>query len=133
MRRGNNKTKQAIVQPAQFQRVQADCRVGLSTEQVNTRIQCGAHNVQPQGVTPSVGKIIAKNVCTLFNLINFLLALAVILVGSPKNALFFGIAICNTLMGIVQELRAKRTLDKLSILAREKVVAVRDGAATYIN
>ncbi|MGD9559633.1 MAG: HAD-IC family P-type ATPase [Oscillospiraceae bacterium] len=110
-----------------FQRLQPDVQIGLTSQQVQARMDCGAHNALQQGVTASVGKIILKNVVTPFNIINALLALAVILVGHPRNALFFLIAVCNTLMGIFQELRAKRTLDKLSILARGKVAVIRDG------
>ncbi|MDL2214145.1 HAD-IC family P-type ATPase [Clostridia bacterium OttesenSCG-928-O13] len=110
----------------------ADYRCGLSNEEVAARMNCGAHNAPPEGITPSVGRIILNNVCTLFNLINFLLALAILLVGHPRNALFFGIAVCNTIMGIAQELRAKRTLDKLSILARGSAHVVRDGTVTAI-
>ncbi len=116
-----------------FERVDADARTGLSALQVQQRGAAGAGNAAPAGITPSVGKIIFKNVCTLFNLLNFLLAVAILLVGSPSNTLFFGVAICNTAMGIFQELRAKRTLDALSILARGKVRAVRDGAEQEID
>ncbi|MDL2293935.1 HAD-IC family P-type ATPase, partial [Ruminococcaceae bacterium OttesenSCG-928-D13] len=110
-----------------FERLTPDPAIGLSEAQVRVRMENSAHNAPPAGVTASVGKIILKNVITPFNIINLLLALAVTLVGHPRNALFFFIAVINTLMGIFQELRAKRTLDKLSILARGKVAVVRDG------
>lgn len=62
-----------------------------------------------------------------------LLALAILLVGHIENTLFIGIALCNTAMGIFQEVRAKRTLDRLSILAQTKAHAVRDGKITAIG
>ncbi|MDL2219219.1 HAD-IC family P-type ATPase [Ruminococcaceae bacterium OttesenSCG-928-O06] len=115
------------IQPVRFDRVAADYRTGLTTEEVALRMRAGAHNAPPEGITPTVGKIVRSNVFTLFNLINFLLALAIVLVGRPRNALFFCIAVCNTVMGIAQELRAKRTLDKMSILARGTAQVVREG------
>lgn len=124
-----NKQMQTVEQEVQwnFPRVEAEYKKGLTTDEVEARMSCGAHNAPPEGVTASVGKIVTKNVVTPFNIINLMLALAVILVGHPRNALFFLIAIINTCMGIFQELRAKKTLDKLSILAKGKVAAVRNG------
>ncbi len=116
-----------------FERLTPEPREGLTGEQARVRAQAGARNELPQGITPTVGKIIFKNICTLFNLINLILAVTILIVGSPENTMFFGIAICNTLMGIIQELRAKRTLDKLSVLAQSKVLAVRDGHETSLD
>lgn len=112
-----------------FERLEPAPAQGLTAAQAEARMQAGARNCAPPGTTQTVGKIILKNVVTPFNIINLGLALAIILVGHPRNALFFGIAVCNTLMGIFQELRAKKTLDKLSILARGTVTVIRDGAA----
>ncbi|HCC35019.1 MAG TPA: magnesium-transporting ATPase [Ruminococcaceae bacterium] len=106
---------------------------GLTSVQVQQRRQAGMSNIQPQGMTPSTGKIIRNNVCTLFNLINLILAVAILLVGHPENILFLGIAVCNTLMGIIQELRAKRTLDRLAILSKSTVQVVRDGCTVKID
>lgn len=100
---------------------------GLCKAEVEQRMERGECNCMRDSVTPSVGKIILKNTLTPFNIINFCLMLAIVAVGHPRNALFFLIAVSNTLMGIIQELRAKHTLDKLSILARGKVAVVRDG------
>lgn len=105
---------------------------GLTSGEVAQRVAQGAVNRAEDGVTPSVAQIILKNLITPFNLINFCLMLAVVLTGNPRNALFFLVAVCNTLMGIVQELRAKRTLDALAILARGQVKVVRDGTLVSI-
>lgn len=110
-----------------FPRLSPSVQTGLTSEEVALRVQAGAHNTLPEGITPSVGKIITKNIFTLFNLINFVLALTVILVGHPRNAFFFVVALCNSAMGIFQELRSKRTLDKLSVLTRGRVSAIRNG------
>lgn len=120
-------------QKSNFKRVQADIGTGLSSAQVQARVAAGADNAVVSESTLTVGKIIRKNIFTLFNAINLGLAVAVFLVGSPKNALFFFVAVANTLMGIFQELRAKHTLDKLSILARGKATVVRDGKQVQIE
>ncbi|MFV0352579.1 MAG: HAD-IC family P-type ATPase [Oscillospiraceae bacterium] len=101
--------------------------VGLSADEAALRMQCGAHNAPPQGAVPGVWTIIRKNTFTLFNLINLLLAIALLFVGPIKNILFLGVALCNTAMGIIQELRARRTLNKLSVLAQGKAEVLRDG------
>lgn len=116
-----------------FERVRVGVSEGLSTRQVEERVQAGAVNHTKSESTLSTKTIIRKNVFTLFNAINLFLAVCVVLVGAPKQALFFGVAVANTLMGIFQELRAKRTLDKLAILARGKVTVVRDGEEVQID
>ncbi len=75
----------------------------------------------------STWKIIAKNTFTLFNFVNLILALMVAFVGSYKNMLFIFIAIANTLISIINELRAKRIIDKLKLLAEQRPTIVRDG------
>ena len=112
-------------------RVYPDPRLGLSADDVQWRIGQGLTNVQETGLTPSVPRIFLNNFLTLFNLIILFLAVSVTLVGRPENALFFGVAICNTGMGVFQELRAKRTLDKLSILAQAQVTVLRDGGTVF--
>ena len=101
---------------------------GLSEEEVDLRMKNGDINVQESGLTPTYKNIIRKNTLTLFNIINTVLAVALILVGKINNTLFFGVVIANIAMGIIQEVRAKRTLDKLSILAQAKVTVVRSGS-----
>ncbi len=107
--------------------------LGLTTEQVRQRIAAGAVNTQPDGLTPSVGKIFRKNILTLFNLINATLAVLLIVVRKPENALFIIIAVCNTALGIFQELRSKRTLDKLAILGKHTVTVMRDGKPVPVD
>ena len=106
---------------------------GLTGPEARRRHAAGAHNAQPQSLTPSVGRILRKNTLTLFNFIMFFLAAVLVIRGEPKNALFIGIAVCNTVMGIFQELRAKRTLDRLSILTKGRVTVIRDGKPVSID
>ncbi|MCL2083559.1 MAG: HAD-IC family P-type ATPase [Oscillospiraceae bacterium] len=101
--------------------------VGLTHAEVQKRIDAGQINATPDSLVPSMLKIIQKNTLTLFNFINMSLALTLIALGYPRDALFGIVAVVNTLMGIAQEVRAKRTLDKLTILSQSKVCLVRDG------
>lgn len=77
--------------------------------------------------------IIAKNTFTLFNLVNVILALMVAFVGSYKNMLFIFIAIANTLISIINEIRAKRIIDKMRLIAEQKPTVVRDGKTFQIE
>jgi len=106
---------------------------GLTSEQVNERKKAGQVNEQPQESTHSVSSIIRKNTLTLFNFINLVLGIAIALVGELKNTLFLSVVICNTAIGIYQELRSKKTLDKLKILAQSQVTAVRDGVRCTVE
>ena len=89
---------------------------GLTSAQVRERTDAGWTNapVDPPGKT--VKQIVLSNIFTYFNMLFFLLALCVIAVQQWLNLTFMGVIIVNTAIGIVQELRSKKTLDKLSIL-----------------
>ncbi len=100
---------------------------GLSPEEVAARVALGDVNIDAGVKTRSVKQIICENICTLFNLINVILAVFVFVTGSYKNMLFMIVIVCNTIIGIVQEVRSKRTTDKLSIIAGTKAEVVRSG------
>lgn len=106
---------------------------GLSTEEVKKRISEGRVNTSSELKTKSVKRIVYDNVVTLFNLINVVLFVALILVGSYKNMLFMGVVLANIIIGIVQEIRSKLSVDKLSILSKKKVCVVRDGKLVEID
>ena len=117
--------------------VQASAEQGLTSAQVRERMEGGWANlpVEPAGKTTK--QIIRSNVFTYFNMLFFLLALCVIAVGfiEPKqllNLTFMGVIIVNTVIGIVQELRSKRTLEKLNVLAAPQGRVIRDGAEKTI-
>ena len=78
-------------------------------------------------------EIVKENVLTLFNIINVVLAIAVICVGSFKNLTFIIIITINTLISIIQELRSKRTLDKLKVVAASKVHVIRNSIEKEIG
>ena len=100
----------------EIKRYSPSADMGLSDEQVKSRIKEGLVNVDTSLPTKTVGRIVFENIFTLFNMINVFLAFAVIYVGSYKNMLFMGIVVANTAIGIFQELRAKFAVDKLSII-----------------
>ncbi|MBR0488347.1 cation-translocating P-type ATPase [Candidatus Saccharibacteria bacterium] len=80
----------------------------------------------------SIARIIAKNTFTLFNLVNIILAAMVAFVGSYKNMLFIIIAIANTLISIVNEIRAKKIVDKMRLLSEQRATVIRDGKSLQI-
>lgn len=105
---------------------------GLTAAEVAERVAAGAVNVDASVKTRSVKQIVLENVCTLFNLINVILALFVLITGSFKNMLFMLVIVCNVVIGIVQEIRSKRTTDRLSIVASSKATVLRDGMRTEL-
>ena len=127
------KNPEAAGAPEPLVRTCPSPEAGLSAGQVEARVQAGARNRQTRDLTPSVRRIVLKNTFTLFNLLNLFLASVIVMVGRPENILFIGVALANTLMGIHQELKAKKTLDKLSVLAQAKVHVVRDGAEASVS
>ncbi len=100
---------------------------GLSSEEVRRRQRDGRVNTAKTTVTKPVSRILIDNICTFFNLFNLIIALALIAVRSYHNLMFLGVVLVNTVIGIVQELRAKHTLEKLSLLSAVKAKVVRDG------
>jgi len=111
----------------------ADPETGLSSAQVAERARAGWVNRSVEPPTKSTGQIIASNLLTYFNLVFFFLAACVIAVGSWRNLMFMPTVLANIFIGIVQELRSKRTLDKLSLLTSPKGVVIRDGQKRTIN
>ncbi len=106
---------------------------GLTASEVQRKIEDGQTNQVEENLLKSDKEIIKENTINIFNILNLVLALFVLLVGSPKNTLFFGVVVINTLIGIIQELRAKHTIDKLSVLAKTKAVVLRDGRLQQID
>lgn len=100
---------------------------GLTSEEINERIAAGQVNSNENPNTRSYRQIIRENTLTFFNFLNLVLLGLVLMVGSYKNATFMGTIIVNTIIGIIQEVRAKKTLDELSILTQSKAVVLREG------
>lgn len=106
---------------------------GLTTKEVEERIRNGQVNTKAGLKTKTVGQIVLENSCTLFNLVNVLLAVCLLLVHSYRNMLFIGVVFSNLLIGIIQELRAKYVMDKLSLLTEAHVPVIRDGVSKEIS
>lgn len=99
---------------------------GLTREEVQKRIRSGQINGNYNIKSRSILEIIFKNTFTLFNFINLFLAGMLIMVGSYKNMLFLFVMFWNSLIGIVQEIRSKKIVDKLSILAAPNAKVLRE-------
>lgn len=108
-------------------RYQPSSTFGLSSEQVEQRIHDNLVNYDTSVPTKTIKQIILTNIFTLFNLLNFGLAILIVLVHSYKNLLFLGVVFCNTIISIIQEIRAKKEIDNLSIISASKVHVIRDG------
>lgn len=106
---------------------------GLNNNQIKKRINDKLVNFDTEVSTKSLKQIMRDNIITLFNIINIVLALAIICVGSFKNLTFIIIIIINTAISIIQELRSKKTLDKLKIVSSSKVNVIRDGKSIFID
>ena len=100
---------------------------GLSQQEVEERIQKGFVNKVTVSTEKTTWQIIQSNVFTYFNFIFFVLALLLIIVQSWNNLLFLPIVIINSLIGIVQELRARKILSNMQLLHHYTAIAVRDG------
>lgn len=110
----------------------ADPDQGLTSAQAAERAAAGYANTPVEAPTKTEKQIIRENVFTFFNLIFVVLAVCLALVGDFRDMLFLLIAIANTLIGIVQEIRSKHTIDKLTLLSAPKATAVRDGRAVSL-
>ena len=111
----------------QIPMLQADPAEGLSPQETKLRQSNGLSNIMPPSNTKSEGQIIKENVLTFFNLIFLVLALCLCLVGSFKNLMFLLVAAANTVVGSFQEIRAKRAVDKLTLVAAGTAKAIRSG------
>jgi cation-transporting P-type ATPase E len=101
---------------------------GLTTAQVRERIADGRSNRVIERTSRSLTEIVRANVLTRFNGLLGVIGLAVLSTGRPGDALFLGVIFVNSVVGIVQEMRAKRTLDRLAVLNAPLVSVRRDGA-----
>jgi len=106
---------------------------GLNDEQINYRIKNKQVNYNSEVKTKTIPQIILINIFTLFNILNFVLALCILSVQSYKNLLFMGVVFCNTMISIIQEIRSKIEIDKLSIISSTKASVIRNSENKLIN
>ena len=122
--------RQAATEPEpiiECPRVETDPRQGLTEAQARERLENGYANVVTEETAETPGHIIFSNVFTYFNLIFFLLALVLLWERSYNNLTFLIVVTINAVIGIVQELKAKRTLDKLRLVSAPEISVIRDG------
>ena len=117
------KSKDEIV----VERYNPDVTVGLTTDEVELRQMAGLANVTDTGSSKSIPTIITSNIFTFFNFLNFGIAIWLITVSAKiTNMAFMGVITANITIGIIQEIRAKKTIDKLSLLSAPTAIVRRD-------
>ena len=107
--------------------------IGLSQSEVNERQKQGQVNDFKASASTSTWQIVKRNVFTLFNALNFAIALALAFVQAWSNLVFFAVICFNAFSGIVTELRAKHMVDKLNLLNKEKITTIRDGQEVALD
>jgi cation-transporting ATPase E len=105
---------------------------GLDDVQVAQRVAAGAVNAVPAGPSRTVAEIIRANTLTLFNFILVAMLVLVFIVSEPQDALFGIVLVTNSAIGIIQELRAKKTLDNLALLSAPSATVIRNGSEQQV-
>ena len=114
--------------------LRADPHTGLTREQAAYRAACGWNNQTTDGIMRTDGQIVVQNCLTFFNLVFAVLAVVLALSGSSvKNMTFMIVVIINTVIGCVQEIRAKRAVERLTLVAAQTVKTLRDGLTVHIR
>ncbi|HEY6635928.1 MAG TPA: HAD-IC family P-type ATPase, partial [Acidimicrobiia bacterium] len=106
---------------------------GLTPSEVEERVAASQTNAVAAATSRTVGDIVRANVFTRFNAILGTLLIVILIVGPLIDALFGLVLVANTLIGIIQELRAKQTLDRLALLVGSKATVVRDGTSSEVE
>lgn len=127
MKNRTSKDNTIVRKKVQTRRFNADIRYGLNSDQVNEYFENGWSNEPVEPPSKTVPEIIKSHLFTYFNLVFAVLAALLILAGSFRNLTFLPVILANLFIGIIQEIRAKNTLDKLSVLNAPKALVVREG------
>ena len=114
-------------------RFEPSTEYGLNEEQVNQRIREGLVNDNQKQYSKTYKQIFLNNIFTFFNILCICVAAALIYVKEYKNLTFMAILLCNTIIGIVQEIKAKKTIDKLSIVTAPTSTVIRDGITKEVQ
>lgn len=114
-------------------RFEINTKVGLTQEQVDKRVSENLHNKVENKNVKTYRKIFFSNIFTFFNMLVFAVAAALIAVGAWTNLFFLVITICNTVIGIIQEIRAKKTIEKISLVSAPTATVLRDGYKREIS
>lgn len=125
--------QEQLVKRGEITRYEPDAENGLSDEQAAEHYNAGWYNEAMDSCTKSVKDIIISNTFTYFNLIFLVLGVLLIIVGSFRNLTFLPVIFANSAIGIFQELRAKKVLDKMNMLNAPMTKVVRNGQISVIN
>ena len=107
--------------------------LGLTAAEVADRVAAGQLNVTPDPPGRSLGQIVAANVFTVVNAIMLTLFVLVLVSGNPQDGLFVGVVLSNSVIGVVQEVRARRELQRLEVVTEPRVTVIRDGVGVEIT
>jgi len=116
-----------------LERYNPSVKEGLNDEQINKRKIDNLINYDTTLPTKSIKQILRENFVTLFNILNLILGIAIFAVGSYKNATFLIIVILNTAISTFQEIHSKKVVDKLSVMASTKAIAIRNSKKERIS
>ena len=119
--------------PISNERYEPQISFGLSKQQVKKRVSEGLTNIDKTISSKSVSSIVKDNLFTLFNFINLVLAIAILYTGSYRNLMFMGVVICNVIVGIAQEIKAKNTVDRLNLISSSNTLVLREGEIKKIK
>ena len=119
--------------PTRVKRVRTDANFGLTEDQVHDRVINGQTNVSSKRNNKTYKRIFFENTFTFFNILCLAVAISLMCVGAWSNCLFMVIILVNTAIGIIQEIRAKQTIEKLSLLTAPAVKVLRGGVEYTIT
>ena len=105
---------------------------GLTSEEAAERAAAGQVNIAPKDGQKTIKQIVLTHTITYFNILNLLLGLLILFTGQFKNMMFLGVVVSNSVIGIVQELRVKSQIDKLSVITASRASVFRDGSKKKI-
>ena len=115
------------------ERYQVDAKVGLTTQQVQTRIDQGLVNIDNTRKSKSIGQIILSNLITFFNMVYLVITVLLVANGKWKQCTYLPVVIANTAIAIVQEIKSKLTLDKLKLITQPQIKVIRSGESVDIS
>lgn len=105
---------------------------GLSGSEVSQRVEAGKVNTTTNSISRTKKEIFRAHLCTFFNFLNVFLGALVLMTGQIKNLTFMFTIIANSVIGIIQELKVKSLVDKLSVITASKATVIRDGTKKQI-
>ncbi len=120
-----NKVK--TIDQLKVERYQVDAKVGLTAEQVQTRVDQGLVNIDTSRKSKSIGSIILSNLITFFNIIYLVITILLVANGKWKQCTYIPVVVANTAIAIIQEIKSKLTLDKLKLITQPQIKVLRDG------